>query len=44
MHRRGLGVELKNSYYNQAVINCEKASLDAILVDDYNVIYDEKES
>lgn len=44
LHRRGLGVELKNSYYNQAVINCEKASLDAILVDDYDVIYDEKES
>ena len=25
MHRKAIGIELKESYYNQAVKNCEKA-------------------
>ena len=25
MGRRGIGIELKESYYNQAVVNCENA-------------------
>ena len=29
MGRRGIGIELKESYYNQAVINCEKAEKSA---------------
>ena len=29
MGRRGIGIELKESYYNQAVINCENAEKSA---------------
>ena len=32
MGRRGVGIELKESYYNQAVKNCENADLDNELI------------
>jgi hypothetical protein len=33
MGRRGMGVELKESYYKQAVANCREAAGDAVIPD-----------
>lgn len=35
MNRRGIGIELKESYYEQAVKNCENASVDFSLINIY---------
>lgn len=35
MNRRGIGIELKESYYQQAVKNCENASVDFSLIKIY---------
>lgn len=35
MNRRGVGIELKESYYEQAVKNCENASVDFSLINIY---------
>lgn len=34
LNRRGLGIELKESYYKQAVLNCSAAVVDSLLFDD----------
>lgn len=44
MERRGVGIELKESYYKQAVLNCEKTEMEGIipdLIEDYQVTFDE---
>ena len=41
LHRRGIGVELKGSYYDQAVLNCEQAEKDAPSVTDFDVVTDD---
>ena len=38
LHRRGLGVELKSSYYQQAVLNLRNAAVDKAYVTDYDVM------
>ena len=35
MNRRGIGIELKESYYQQAVKNCENADIDDSLIKIY---------
>ena len=35
MNRRGIGIELKESYYKQAVKNCENAEIDDSLIEIY---------
>lgn len=34
LNRRGIGIELKESYYKQAVLNCGAAVVDSLLFDD----------
>lgn len=44
MERRGIGIELKDSYYKQAVLNCEKAVLEGIipdLIEEYQVTFED---
>lgn len=44
MDRRGVGVELKDSYYKQAVLNCQNAEFEGLipdLIEEYQVTFDE---
>ena len=41
LHRRGIGIELKGSYYDQAVINCEQAEMEAFDITDFAMVTDD---